>query len=333
MRKAIAVVFLAALVFTGWRLAGVGPPAPPMSEDVNPVVGRFTAIAPFVDGVWLGDQFGRLVRVQRGHEPLSWVAHGGPIRRLELRGEEVVSAGGGSVARWRQPGALVARERVRGYVLNDGLISPSGAVLVATERGLVARLDAADPWRMAGYHGRAAFALALSPDGEWVASGGTDGRVAVWSVSSSPSTPAAAWDAGVGWVTALAWSSGGPSEPSSTGPFGLVSAADDGTITRWRWPQAGKANVVDCGLGRLISLALDGPDFVAGSESGGACHGRLDGSPPPRTWTVSEDPVMAVALSADRVFTSASAGVVRVWDVTNGALVANLAPTINRSPP
>jgi WD40 repeat protein len=187
---------------------------------------------------------------------------------------------------------------------------------------VVARLDAADPWRMAGFHGRAAFALALSPDGAWVASGGADGRVAVWSVSSTPSTPAAAWRAAGGWVTALAWAHGG-----------LVSAADDGTITRWRWPHPGKVTVVDCGLDRLISLAVNGPVFVAGGESGRACHGRLDGSPPPRVWRVSDDPVMGVALSTDRVFTSASAGTVRVWDVTNGALVATLAPTINRSPP
>ena len=331
------VLFLVALAYTYWRMASVQhasqPVAPPTLEGpAEPALGRFTAITPTQKGVWLGDQFGQLVYQEDDRPPVRWVAHGGPIRRLLKTSTSLVSVGGGSVAHWGNDGRLLSRVRARSYRLNDGVISQSGAILVATERGMVARLDEGDPWRMAGYHSRAAFALALSPQETEVASGGADGRIAVWSVTSNAENPKASWRSGGRWVTGLAWTRSS-TDPESTDSTGLMSAVIGGQITLWDWPLAGKKKRIDCGLDEVIELAVLGTRFVAGSESGKACFGDFAHTGPPRVWTVSSEPVIGLALTDERIFTSGPPGIVYVWDVTAGDLVATLKPDLSRSLP
>ncbi len=335
MKKAFAVLFLAAFAYTSWRLASVQrPSAPPPvpGESVHPAMGRFTAITPTVGGVWLGDQYGQLVHLEEGRTGANWVAHGGPVRRLLVTPKGLVSVGGGSVAQWGTDGSLLQRTRARSYGLNDGLISDTGAILVATERGMVARLDATDPWRIAGYHGRAAFSLALSPQGTEVASGGADGRIAVWSVAADVDNPTGSWRSGGRWVTGLAWT--GPSDDRAQPRVtGLISAVQGGQITLWRRPGRTVERRIDCGLDEVIELAVLGSRFVAGSESGKACSGDFAKDAPPRVWSVSADPVIGLAMTPERIFTSGPPGVVYVWDVTKGDLVATLEPDLSRSPP
>ena len=336
MKKTFAVLFIVALVYTSWRLVSVPrvPVPPPAPGDTIPVsVGRFTAITPTSEGLWLGDQFGQIAHVREHREPVSWVAHGGPIRRLLDTPAGLVSIGGGSVAHWGPDRDLRQRVRARSYRLNDGLMTANDAILVATERGMVARLDAADPWRMAGYHSRAAFSLALSPTQTEVVSGGADGRIAVWSVAKSADNPVSSWRSGGRWVTGLAWIEGSM-VGLPAGVTGLISATDGGQITLWRWPDPVVVKRVDCGIEEVIELAVLGSRFVVGGEDGRACLGDFARDAPlVRVWTVSPEPVIGLALTPPQIFTSGPAGIVYVWDVTRGDLIATLEPDLSRSLP
>ncbi|OXC78058.1 WD40 repeat domain-containing protein [Caballeronia sordidicola] len=87
--------------------------------------------------------------------------------------------------------------------------SPDGSLLaIATADGAVAVHDGKDGklrWRQ-NVHGLGTTALAWSPDGKWLSSGGQDNRLYLWSADGSEHERQLA---GRGWVAALAWSADG----------------------------------------------------------------------------------------------------------------------------
>lgn len=252
-----------------------------------------------------------------------WVAHGGPVRRIVALDGVIATAGDGSVARWKLNGARVGRRlRLAEHTLNDVALA-DGAVVVAADRGSVARLDG-DGWHARGSHGRATFAVAASPDGARFASGGADGSLAIWSADGAEQ---ARWRPTEGWITALAWTGAG-----------LIAADSDGRVAVWAVPAPGDAPPsgpswqVKLAADAIVALAARGATALAGTEGGRAFVVDLDRrvvTPvsfelPPE---VEPAPLSAVALSPTRALLAPADRVLRRVALADGAVEAGPALT------
>ncbi len=303
-RWLVFVAVVGGLALALWPRGG----PPPTADDPPPVFpGRATAL--YVDDAHLvsGDEHGLVVvRDGAGAIEQSWVAHAGAIRRVApLEGGWFTVSADGSVAAWTADGRVRWRRRLPEFGLNDGVALPEGGVVVVAERGTVARLDADGVrWRHAGVHGRAAFAVAASPDASRVATGGADGAVRVWNAGTGdleheepPRT---------GWVTDLLW--------LAAGRFALST---DNRVTLDGAPFA-RAPGRD-----PVALVPLGEDLLYGSEDGKL---RRIGRQLSAVEVVVDTgaPVLALAARGDHAWTGGGDDAVRQWDVTNGALLGTL---------
>ncbi|MCB9534911.1 MAG: PQQ-binding-like beta-propeller repeat protein [Myxococcales bacterium] len=305
MRRAlVGLALVGALVLALWPRAA----PPPSADDPPPVFpGRATAL--FVDDAHLvsGDEHGLVVvRDLDGTVRDAWVAHEAAVRRVApLEGGWFTVSADGTVAAWSAEGRVRWRRRLPDFGLNDGVVLPDGGVVVVAERGTVARLDADGvAWRHAGVHGRAAFAVARSPAGHRVVTGGADGVVRVWDAQSGAlkiEEPQR-----TGWVTDLLWL-----------PAGRYALGTDNHVTLDGAPFA-RAPGRD-----PVALVPLGADLLYGCEDGtlrrigrqlSAAHVVVD----------TGAPVLALAARGDHVWTGGGDGAVRQWDVTNGALLGTL---------
>ncbi|HEV8600550.1 MAG TPA: AAA family ATPase [Gemmatimonadales bacterium] len=198
-------------------------------------------------------------------------------------------------------------------------------------------------------HAAEVTALAVSPDGNWIASGARDGEIRVF--QRSDGAEAAGFRIENGAVAGLGWI-GGAAEP-----LRLVSASQTGRLTLWDWeaeraePGAaelrtrcraiaalGDGRVVAGGDDRVVSAWKPGdprPErlynhqdrvlcLAADRESGRVISGGADRTvrlwvggtalPPQRG---HERPVRAVALDPDggRAVSGDEAGIIRIWGV------------------
>ena len=84
---------------------------------------------------------------------------------------------------WSNDGRSKGIHRLFEYHFNDAVITADSAILVAADKGTVARVDEEGKWIQRLAHRKATFKLALSPDQSQVASVGEDGFLRIWSVS------------------------------------------------------------------------------------------------------------------------------------------------------
>lgn len=336
----VAALAAAALAFFGLH-RGLGPPGdtqrpPERLGSVGPQA--VTALLLDGDTLRVGDAAGRVFALElssgetRGH----FVAHDGAVRRLlraaEATGLEAVDAGvgggarlvtvgaDGTVAEFTLDGAPLGRVRLPDARLNDAALR-AGAVFVAADQGLVARLGPAEAaWRLPALHGKAAFAVALSPDGAMLASGGSDGWVRLTSAGSGEG--AVTFETRSPWVTHLRWT-----------PEGLWTFGSDGQLSRWSVTPEGYAHdrTVSGHAGPIVSVDLDEAALLTGSEDGTA---RLwdRQTAAPRALFEAGAPVRSVALGPQAVYIGTVDGRLRRFPRAGGpaAQTYSLTPSTGR---
>jgi WD40 repeat protein len=298
---AIAVALTVA-IYNGTQRPERAPPPPPPAAC--------TALTFDAQGtLFLGDGTGRFGPVGGARA----MAHDGALRALlptEDGGWWTVAAG--SVARWAPDGAALGRWRLPEHRLNAAIPLDGGDLLMAAERGTVARVDSAGAivWQAVGFHGKATFGLARSPSGEQVASVGADGRVASWGVADGKMI--ADWQAHRGWATGVAWRADG-----------LITVGADGNLVRWR-PDGTEINRQSTGHSKPITaLAVDAERIATASLDGTVrIFARVLGAVQPRVLGDEITPKFTVVLRQQQVWAGLRDGVVRGWDVQTGALLS-----------
>lgn len=154
-------------------------------------------------------------------------------------------------------------------------------------------------------------ALAVSPDGSWIASGARNGEILV--CQRSDGAEAASLRIQDGSVAGLAWIGGGGA--GHTEPLRLVSAAQGGRLTVWDW-EGERAEPGGAGAGtrvRAMVALRDGRLVVAGDD--GNVGAWKPGEPRPTKFYNHQDRVLCLAV--DRKFSVVMSGgadrAVRIW--------------------
>ncbi|MCG6897874.1 MAG: hypothetical protein LJE60_12315 [Thiocapsa sp.] len=131
----------------------------------------------------------RIWGLEDGAQQAAWRAHGGTVNGiLFLTGDRLMTAGyDGRMAIWS-----VAGRRIAGWSVD----SPATALGAALTAGIVATGHADGKvrlWDVEGHrraqwapHSGAVRAVALTPDGQRIASSGADGQVRIWSAGGQP---------------------------------------------------------------------------------------------------------------------------------------------------
>lgn len=214
--------------------------------------------------------------------------HGGPVMGLAVHPQtgQVVSASfDNSVGLWqgRSPRWLEGHDAAVISLAHLGprrLVSGGddfAVILWDTESGAATRL--------AGHKGKVA-ALAVSPDGAWIASASWDGTIGLWPVAGGAPRFLAGHDAAVTDVTF-----------SPDGAL-LYSASADGTLREWRWTEEGAPPrvVTDQGFGiNRIVLAPDATWLAYGAVDGAT---RVISPPTGETvadFTLERRPILSLA--------------------------------------
>ncbi len=317
MRTKLYLLFIALTAAVLWYLddSEMTNQSEPKSAPLGsrPAHGPKTALLLQGDRIITGDESGSLLMksLNDASAPSEWVAHSAAIRRIMSRGTELVTVSAdGSVARWDQNGVPIKRDRLVGHHLNDAVLLANGGVIVAADRGTVARIDTGNRWKVSSIHGRAAFTLSLSEYGDKVASGGADGYLRIWSTVDGKEL--GAWLAHPkGWTTRVLWTR-----------RGVMSAGSDGRLKLWSesgeeiWSRSVSEEA-------LISLSESVDLDIVGSERGDvAAIDKETGQI--RHRTLRSGPVMSITSHGDVYAVSDQNGSVSIWRMTDGVQTGTL---------
>ena len=187
-------------------------------------------------------------------------------------------------------------------------------------------------------------AVAIAPDGTWLATGGGDGTVRTWAADGTPRATLTGHDGPVRavaiapdgtWLatgsddgTARTWAADGTPRATLTGHHGPVSAVaiapdgtwlatagDDGTARTWAADGTPRATLTGHrGSVHAVAIAPDGTWLATASDDGTARTWAADGTPR-ATLTGHHGPVTAVAIAPDGTWlaTAGSDGTARTW--------------------
>ena len=198
-------------------------------------------------------------------------------------------------------------------------VDPRGLTLASASDGSVRLWDTATGSLRAALdgHGGPVRAVAISPDGTYLASAGDDGSVRLW-------------DTATGSLRAALDGHGGPVRAVAISPDGtyLASAGDDGSVRLWDTATGSLRAALDGHGGpvRAVAISPDGTYLASAGDDGsvrlwdtatGSLRAALDGH---------GGPVRAVAISPDGTYLASAGddGSVRLWDTATGSLRAAL---------
>jgi WD40 repeat protein len=175
-------------------------------------------------------------------------AHGARVMALAAAGDAVISAGADAAIAWWTAAGPGARQRAPGPV--TALAAGGGWVAAATSAGPIAlyRADGTPVDVLLGHAG-GTDAVALSPDGALLASGGQDRVVRVWR-TAAPGAPAIELGPIADDTRHVAFGRGGAV---------LIAAGDDGAVRTW--PVRGSA--IDAAGGRVLATHHGGVEAIA----------------------------------------------------------------------
>jgi WD40 repeat protein len=236
-----------------------------------------------------------------------WAAHDAAIRRTWSLGEDglATASADGSVGRWGLDGAPRGRLRLPEAHLNDAVPhAGESTVYVAADRGSVARLCDPEPcWQHLGVHGAAAYAVAFSPDGAHLATGGMDGHVALRDPLTGERS--AQWRVSPGWVTALAWTPAGLFVGDNGGRVVFVPGGNPEAATS-------TAAVSTAPVTQLLAHGALGDHLVAGAEDGTVAMLQVAGPTVSVAMKLRAGaPVRALAFASGTLFAGCADGLVR----------------------
>jgi WD40 repeat protein len=158
-------------------------------------------------------------------------------------------------------------------------------------------------------HGETVGAVALSDDGAWAASSGSDRTLRLWQTASG----ACEWLLSTAPATVLGF---------STRSQWLAYASDDPSISVWQVATGQLVAHWDNPQGIPVTLAFspDGQSLYWGCRDGSLWRGTLTSPTAPQPLPGHQGPVHSLSLSLDgTVLASASHdGTLRWWDVTSG---------------
>ena len=239
--------------------------------------------------------------------------HGGPVRALSIRGDgrhAITGSFDSTAIIWSlERGVARAVLRAHSGGVNAVLALPDGRFATAGEDGRLAMWgddDLARPQRFDTVHGAPIAALALSPDGAWIASASWDSSVAMTSLAGAPLRRFAGHQ---GNVNGVGFSRDGRL---------LVSAGYDATLRLT--PLDGSAPRVVKLPSALNALAISpSGDIAAGAADGSVFLLTPDGALRLRI-EAAEAPVIALAFAPDgtRLAAASPRGGVGLFDVASG---------------
>jgi WD40 repeat protein len=265
--------------------------------------GGALAVAPDGDGRFATGGADRRVTV--------WTASGRREATLDVSSgkvEAVAIGPGGQVASGSSDGMLKVGERTA-RAHKDGIFSLTFAAGLLYSGGNDKLIRAWDPatlkekFTLRGHTGRVR-ALAASPYGKWLASGGSgDNRARLWPIGKAG--PARVLSGTTRRIHCLTFADGGRA---------LAAGDRDGKIHLWDVDSGRERAVWQAHDGPVNGLALVGELLVSGGEDGALVAWALTGE---KRWTRRNPPVTnALAAGNGRWVISADAdGRVRLWDV------------------